>query len=231
MTDESLIEETICRFSLHDDYFYTVEDIMIQLEKAYWFYFDNHGRITEKDFLTAAFKMIPRLKKENIDKCLQKKSKIKLNSVICVALCITKDRKKVLVQTRCDDKKTEVPMGKLKSNETYLDGALRELREETGYIVKNREDVKEFEVVSRPKKFKVFLIPNCEEVEFRKVTTNRESVNHRWGEISELLKDGNVNDITRIILDKFTNEFPCDSIKITLPKSGSLDILYRDSKK
>lgn len=57
------------------------------------------------------------------------------------AMVITKDKKVVLVEQYrhgAEDVFLEIPAGKIEENETYEEGIVREVREETGYISKKK---------------------------------------------------------------------------------------------
>ncbi len=90
----------------------------------------------------------------------------------------------------------ELPAGGVESGETVIEAAKREVREETGYVCKDYEQIYSYYPMNgiANKKFHIVICKAVEQVEEFDADEISETKWFTWGEIQELINARNVED-------------------------------------
>lgn len=194
-----VMEDLLVRFVVNvpDEDLSSIERVFFQVEEAQWFY---------TDFVRQLNPYLPGMKMKSfapniLSKCpllwrwgdpsdaLSRFGKYKLTIPVRGIALMNKDLTKVVLVQGTESASWSFPRGKISKDESDLECAIREVREETGFDA--REHTSEKDVVERTvggKNFKIFLARNVpEDFPFEPLVRN-EIAKIKWFDFKALLK-------------------------------------------
>lgn len=196
---DHVLEDLLVRFVINvpDEDLSSIERVFFQVEEAQWFYTDfvralnqNLPSMKMKSFAPKILNKCPLLwkwgdHKDSLARFGAYKSTIPVRGVAMLNSELTK----VVLVRGYESKSWSFPRGKISKDESDLDCAIREVREETGFDCRNY--VKETDVLERTicgKNFKIFLAKGVpEDTNFEPLVRN-EIAEITWFDIKSLQK-------------------------------------------
>lgn len=200
---ERVMEDLLVRFVVNcpDEDLSSVERVYFQVEEAHWFYLDFVRNINPilpsmkmKAFSDLMFTTCPDFWKwgGSPSDALAKFTKYKSTIPVRGVAILNKDLTKILLVQGTESKSWGFPRGKISKDETDVECAVREVREEIGFDCSEYIDENAFvERTVKGKSHKIFLVYGIDEgTDFQPMVRN-EIAKIEWIQVSKIEKSSN----------------------------------------
>jgi mRNA-decapping enzyme subunit 2 len=197
---KAVIQDLCSRFILNcpEEEYESFERIFFQIEEAHWFYEDFYREqdktlpyLSFRVFAVHIFNDCPLLKPfiHSLDKHLESFIYYKRRVNVCGAIILNETMDKVLLVKGWSAKTWGFPKGKINKNETAVECAVREVKEEIGYDISNLinpNDLIELDV--NEQKIKLYIVHGVKETENFETLTRKEISKIEWHNLHDIGK-------------------------------------------
>jgi 8-oxo-dGTP pyrophosphatase MutT (NUDIX family) len=192
---ENVLDDLCVRFILNcpEEIYSSHERLFFKLEEAHWFYEDFYRRhfnlpvVTFEEFADQVFQHL-KLPKNDLLTNLKKFTSYKSKVPVYGAVILNKSLDKVLLVQHYRSTTWGFPKGKINKDETDVQCAIREVKEETGFDLTDLVEPEIFiDLQDKNKEGKLFIIQGISESTKFSAQTRHEIRKIQWHDVSLIL--------------------------------------------